>query len=413
MRTFTAQKSYFSVACRYLLTPVLLIALALGSKPTIACPFCSAPQLSMAEQLVQAEAALICKWDSGEKPDDEGRNFGKTYYTVFEILNNTDKKEIKVGDKIEIDGYRSGAKGDLNLITGMSDTKSLIWDVPQELSDLSHKYIVELPSLEADPIDRLKFAMKHLESSDPLIADDAYNEFAKTPYEQIVQLVDLFPRENLRKWVLVPKAAPQQRRGLYGMMLGLCGDEVDAENLRKMVTKDTDEFRLGIDGVMGGYLLLTGEEGLKQLVETKLSTNGKPGSEGIAVNETFSAISALRFMWNQGSGKIPKDALRKAMRILVGNENFTPTAILDLARWEDWDYSDELIKKYETLTEDDRRVKRTIIAFFIMASQAVPETAEDAEPKDLPAHAIKANDFLKIVKEKDPKDYKIAERMYR
>src|SRR5690606_1580063 len=107
-----------------------------------------------------------------------------------------------------------------------------------------------------------------------------------------------------RKWVMNPET-PVTRLGLSGLMLGLCGTEEDAKLMQQKVTEQTDDFRLGIDGIMGGYLLLTGEKGLGILDETKLKNKKAPFSE------TYAAMSALRFMWDYGDGRISKDRLRQ------------------------------------------------------------------------------------------------------
>ena len=65
------------------------------------------------------------------------------------------------------------------------------------------------------------------------------------------------------------------------MMAGLCGQPEDAAVLeRKIMTLDAD-FRLGIEGVMAGYMLLRGEEGLKVLEDGKMRTKVALDAAGI------------------------------------------------------------------------------------------------------------------------------------
>ena len=79
-----------------------------------------------------------------------------------------------------------------------------------------------------------------------LIADDAYAEFANAPYNEIVPLAKQFPRESLRKWIVSPDVVPT-RLGLYGMMLGLCGNDEDAALMQAKITETTDGFHVTLE----------------------------------------------------------------------------------------------------------------------------------------------------------------------
>ncbi len=99
-----------------------------------------------------------------------------------------------------------------------------------------------------------------------------------------------------------------ERLGLYGMMLGLCGQPEDAEFLREQIgdPKPAKEFRFGTEGIMGGYLLLAGEDGLSYLEETRL----KP--TGVDYTEHFAVMQAVQFIWSYESDVISKPGSRKA-----------------------------------------------------------------------------------------------------
>ena len=96
-----------------------------------------------------------------------------------------------------------------------------------------------------------------------MVSNDAFAEFAAAPYEVIRPLQDRLPREKILGWLQDPKT-PVTRTGFYGMLAGICGHPEDAPVLKKkIVTLDAD-FRLGIEGVMAGYMMIEGEEGLKR-----------------------------------------------------------------------------------------------------------------------------------------------------
>ena len=77
---------------------------------------------------------------------------------------------------------------------------------------------------------------------------------------------------------------------------------------------------------MAGYLLLKGEAGLKILQSHALG-EGRPPSEGFALQQ------AVRFVWDFGEGKIPRESLRATLRPLVDHPQLAELVITDLSRW--------------------------------------------------------------------------------
>src|SRR5690606_10265525 len=199
-------------------------------------------------------------------------------------------------------------------------------------------YMKQAPSPEASPTERLAYFVRFLEFPDSLIANDAYAEFANAPYKDVITITDQIPVEKVREWIQDPEIAPT-RLGLYGMLLGLAGTETDAQLMREKIVEPADEFRLGIDGIMGGYLLLTGDKGLDVIDKEKLL------NEEVPFSETYAAMQALRFMWTYGSG-IEKPRLQQSMRILLARPELADLVIADLARWKDWTIIDRLMEIY-------------------------------------------------------------------
>lgn len=392
----------------YLFLVVMTLLLATFVMPTVAtsCPFCGPPSLTLAEQISQSDVAVIAKWKAGEKPDPEKQTYGSTTYEVVDLLNGPGDAGLKKGDTFKLDRYRSGKDGDFAVLTGVSGTE-IAWSSPLSLTKEARDYVKKLPSPENDPVKRLAFFLKHLENPDQLISDDAYNEFANAPYEQVTQLSDQLPRENIRKWIKDPNTSVT-RLGFYGLLLGLCGEKEDLALMEAKITEKTTDYRLGIDGVMGGYLLLAGEKGLDLLDRTKIKKSDNP-AEDAPFSEVYAAMQALRFMWQYGDGKISKDRMRKSMRILLERPDLTDLVINDLSRWKDWGVSDKLMEMYYEEQYELPSIKRAIAGFFIICAKDMPE-GEDVEK---PAHVIKAEKFLAKLDAEDPKVMKYARRLYR
>lgn len=382
------------------LSLLAVLATVLIGNSASSCPFCSAPSLTLTEQLTAAQSAVLVQWAGGKQANREEGFTGTTDYEIVQVVHD-ESKSLKKGEKISLDRYRAGKTGDLFLLLGTSVEDRTEWNSPLEVTEASFNYIVQAPSNETPATKRLAYFMKFLEYPDPLVANDAYAEFSNAPYDDIVPLSDQMPREKLREWVKHPDVAPT-RLGLYGLMLGLSGKPEDADFLKNIIVEEPEDFRLGIDGLMGGYLVLTGTDGLKVLDQAKLSNTKAHFSE------TFAAMQALRFMWTYGKGRIPAEDLRNSMRLLLARPNLADLVIVDLARWNDWSVMPRLMELYDDKDYQVPSVKRAIVRFMLIAEK---DGAAQASPK-VPEHVTAAKANLAVLREKDPKTVKAAERYF-
>lgn len=372
--------------------------LAVSSSITC-CPFCDSAQMSLSEQMSTSDAVVLVQWVGGQMDTEEVP--GHTVYQIRQVVKGP--KSLTKDQKLKLDRYRMSRPGDLFCILGTDagDGKGVEWGSPLEVTETSFNYMVQAPSPEASPGKRLSYFLKFLEYSDAMIANDAFAEFANAQYKDVEQLTPLLPKEKLRKWIASPDT-PATRLGLYGMMLGLCGDETDAQMLEERILVKTDEFRLGIDGLMGGYLLIRKDKGLDVLDVHKLR------DEGIPFSETYAAMQALRFMWTYGTGRISPERLQQSMRILLERDNMADLVIADLARWKDWSIQDKLMKIYGQGRYNVPSIKRAIIRFMLTSSKDTNQAAGASVPE----HVTKALKYLEELRKSDPKTVSEAERFF-
>jgi hypothetical protein len=296
------------------------------------------------------------------------------------------------------------------------------WHAPSEVTADAWSYLSKMPMPVVDPAqqtERLMYFLPYFEHPDLLVSNDAFAEFAAAPYEVIVPLKDRLPREKILGWLADPKT-PVTRIGFYGLMAGLCGKPEDAEILEKKIVVLDADFRLGIEGVMAGYLLIRGEEGLKTLEDAKMRTKVGVNSEGKEValpfSETYAVMQALRFMWTYEPDRLSKDRLKQSMQILLERPELADLVITDLARWKDWEIQDRLMAMYDDEKFAIPAIKRAIVRYLYYCSQdkgfaaaEAAEAVEGAEPVR-PEHAVKAEANLKLLEEKDPKTVGDAKR---
>ncbi|MBS0264012.1 MAG: hypothetical protein JSS02_18900 [Planctomycetes bacterium] len=386
---------------RFLVASLSLAALLLAMAwpvPVSACPYCE-PTLTITEQFAKADVAVLVKWVSAEMPTKE--KLGSTTYEIVDVARAFGKTTEK-GKKITLERYRQGKPGDLSMVFGSKFRgDSIDWGAPLDISDAGFKFLVEAPKFEEKPDVRLKYYLKFLENSDAMIAADAFGEFANAAYKDVVPLAKDFPRDSLRKWVNDPKTLAT-RINLYGLMLGLCGDDEDAKMMEAKIVEETTDFRLGIDGLMGGFLVLTGERGLEVLEKSKIINKKVPFSE------TYSAMTALRFMWTYGNGKIPGDRLKQSMRLLLDRPEVSDLVIADLARWKDWSVQDKLRGLYGAEEYNIPSIKRAIVRYMISSTKDVPEGGGEAPAK----HVVDGKRHLEELRKLDPKTVTEAEKYF-
>ena len=305
--------------------------------------------------------------------------------------------------RIFVPGTHSAQPEATYLLMPTSFENDWTWKTPLPVTPAGARYVANLPDLEQPMPDRLKYFLKHLESPEVMIANDAYGEFAQAPYPEIRELRESLPRTKVRQWI-DDEDTLVTRLGLYGILLGLCGREGDAHSLAQRIQKPTapDEIRLGIDGIMAGYLLLKGEAGLPLIEERLRKKDTEPN-----YSEVFAAMKAVEFCWMYEES-FPRDSLKQTQRLLLEHPDVADLAIITLSRWKDWTIQERLMEMYDQKEFDFPAIKRTIIRYFrICSKETDPSTGKPIQ------HALSAKQHLETLRSKDPERVQQVERFFR
>jgi hypothetical protein len=382
-----------------------------GMYSAFSCPFCDAPTLMMAERIQQCDHLLLAKWIGGEKPTE--LRGGVSRFEVIDV-GFTKNDRFAKGQILEMPQYIAGSGSGTYTLMGPEDRLE-DWDSPAEVTEVGWEYLSKMPPTVTDPkaqSERLMYFVPYFEHPDQLVANDAFAEFASAPYATIKPLSSQMPREKFLQWLADPKT-PVTHIGFYGLMAGLCGKPEDAAILEKKIVVLDSEFRLGIEGVMAGYMLLAGEEGLKRLEETKMhatvamTTDGK--EKRLPFSEVYAVMQALRFMWTYEPDRLPKERLMQSMRILLDNPQIADLVITDLARWKDWSIQDRLVAMYDEEAFAIPSIRRAIVRYLYYCSLEKGEPAGDGTVTR-PDYAVQAEAHLKAIELKDPKTVSDAKR---
>lgn len=373
----------------------------LSAFPAKSAVVCFAPPPPLSHQFAQAESVALVKLL--ETHPGQGDNPGSSTYEIVEILRDT-KKTLKVGTKLTRPERVLRQPGMLAFAWKFPHSASRGSDERIEETTVELvKYLRNAPPPNRDDPKRLEHFAKFLEDPDVDIAADAYHECSIASATDVIRVARKFPPEKLRAWLFGKSQAPRTtiRGGLYATMLGWCGDRSDIEPLRSYIVaplKD-DDFRIGTEGYITAYLMLAGYRGLPEIEQFKLMAKESPFSE------RYAAIQAVRYLYQHGEGRIPQARLRQCMHKLVDQPDLAEIAIIDLARWKDWELQTRILKLYGSGGEfNGRRVKKAMINYMLVSVFDVPANQTDSKDRaELPPHVRFGHEALKKMREQDPK----------
>jgi hypothetical protein len=366
-----------------------LLAVCSASATSLACPICGVPTITLAERYARADAALLVEWVAATPA--KGKTAESTTYEIVQAQRDP-AGTYQSGERLDVEKYAAGKPGNLYLLLGKKiEEIGTKWEEPVPVSETSYQYVVQAPSPESTPEKRLAYFARFLEYPDLTIANDAFGQFVNAPTKDIVAVAEKLPKDKLRRWLADPKT-PINRQAGYGLMLGLCGGDADARFLEQRITAIDPERQSGIEGLMFGFLLLTGEEGLAKI--EKLYLGNAKAEEGT----TYAAVKAVRYFWTLGNGKITPARLQQAMRLVLPRPSFFESAVTDLARWKDWSLHEKLMRLYGTENYNEVSSKKAIIKYMIASTKDVGK--EDAST---PLQVLAGRKCLEQLRQRDAK----------
>jgi hypothetical protein len=385
-----------------------------GTAGVGACPFCTAESRTLSEELGDSNVAILAQLVKPALPPEEGPQEGARYGTVdpetgaarFRVVDVLVGAELMEDvEEIEAIFFGDPTKETLYLIRGIGTPPD--WTIPLGLSDIAVDYLRKLQTLPAEGADRLAFFMDYLEHADPLLAQDAYDEFAGASYQAVKDLKDRMDKPQLLRWIESSQTSPSRKR-LFLTMLGVCGGEEDLPRLEAMlfsdvrpltagaetaaaisaalggplssalapeaIRMDERQKKLGLDAMVACYLTIAGGDALDRIDERFLKD---PQAD---YTHIYSTLMALRFLAEEGD-IVPVERVLASARLLLDNPDFADQVIPDLARWEDWSVLDRLVDLYARTDElgYQKYVREPIVTYLDVAAEQGGDLAVRAE----------------------------------
>ena len=349
----------------------------------LACPFCSAINLTFAEQIKTNDIVVIAELlEIPEPVADPDLELPKSRFRVTDVIkghsivpNGAEFRSLLVGQH---------PIGDKFLVMGV-DPPNVAWSTPMKASDRVVGYLRKIQELPKSGAKRLAFFQKYFEDEESVLAFDAYDEFAAAPYEDVRALKDDMNREQLVKWIQGSDTLTNRRR-LYFTMLGVCGEDSDIAMLEEFIRSGDRKKQAGLDALIACYLTLKGRAGLDLVTDTFLK------DKEVEYVDTLAAVSALRFHGTE-IDIVPKKAIVKSIRTLLDRPKIADMIIPDLARWEDWSVMERLVQMFKDADEETSWL-RVPIASYLRACPHPEAKNHIADLQKIDPDAIKRADFF-------------------
>lgn len=338
-----------------LLSALMTLPVLWMNRPVDACPFCSAAQQTFSEELDSSDVAVLAV-EVREKKPAGGKVDDKVTFHITHVIKG--EKHLGKNRTIKVLYFGKQPEGTTFYLVA-NDPAMLNWSTPIALTERSTKYLGQLLTLPKEGPKRLEFFQQYLEDPEEMLARDAYDEFAKSPYDAVQAMGPKMNHDQLVAWISDGKI-PASRRRLYLTMLGVCGTKDDIALLEKMIKSGERESKFVLDALISSYLVLRGPDGM-DVVEAQFLKNPKA-----EYTDIWSTIQALRVM-GQISNRVPKDRLVKGFRHMLDRPQLADLVIPDLSRWEDWESMDRLVTLFKNAEKDGGSFVRVPVLRYLMA----------------------------------------------
>jgi len=236
--------------------------------------------------------------------------------------------------------------------------------------------------------DRLRWFAHRLEHPNAAIAADAYAEYALAPFAVVREATTALDAEQLASWLTDPAINPQ-RRGFYGLAAGLVARQRQGSEAsccrqalhQALAAPRGSDFQAGTDGLLAGLLIADGAEAINDTALGLFAETASPVDQRHLLN-------ALRFAWEEPADTMPRHQTVATTRRLLALPHLAREAIIDLARYQDWEALPAIVPLWDELGQDDPLIRPAVAGYLVACPQpAARQAVEQLRRRDADAVA--------------------------
>ncbi len=378
----------------------LFVALLLVPTPSPACPFCPMQGQTLSKEVDQSAFVLFGAL-TNPRLNADGID-GTTDLIIEEVVKPhafvKDKKTLTLPRYLPVD--KESKVRFLIFCDYFKDQVDPYRGMPVKDKGMVEYLRGALAQKDKDVPARLKFFFNYLDDPDIEINTDAYKEFAIATSQEVTEMLRCekakqgqgeLPhiRAKLLEWLEDrDKKTPPYRFGLYGYLLGLCGEERDTRVLLALLEDPQRGLISGVDGVLAGYVLLKKDDGWQYLFN--LLKNPKKN-----FTTRYAGLRAIRFLWEERKELVGTKELIKGMQELLKQSDIADLAIEDLRKWKQWDLCGEILALNTQESHNVPIVRRAILRFALTCPDPQAKAFVEQQRRLDPQRVKDAEELLK------------------
>jgi hypothetical protein len=246
-------------------------------------------------------------------------------------------------------------------------------------------------SLKIDDRDRdkvMQFCYKHLDSTDPDVAADAFFEFAKASDQEVAALAGKLAPDKFRK--LLKDQAHPERHGIAAYLLGACGTKDDVALITGLIRDSGERGNPALSGLLAGLIELQPQQGWQETLRI-LADPKRHFSDRLAT------IGTLRF-YRACKGEAFRKEILQGLSIVLTQGDLADMAIEDLRRWQWWDATGLVLAQYGKPTHGAPLCRRSIIRYALCCPDASAAEFVAARRKDAKDDVARVEETLEFEK---------------
>jgi hypothetical protein len=324
-------------------------------RPVVACPFCSSFSSTLTQDLAITEAAAFGVCVSAPDADDSA-SYPKYRFKVLDILKGD--AVSAPGEEVVVPSATPFSLGDQVLLVAVREENLWEWGTVGPLSEAARNHIRKLETLPKSGLERMGYFLPLLLSEDTFLANDAFNEFAMAPIEEMATVKPLLDRRKVIATILDPDTKLELRR-LHWTLLSLCGRPEDVQVALDAINRrlNEDEDTVGFDSALSCAMVLGGEESLEMIEQRILAQSDA------RYRDIYSAVLAIRVHGTEFR-QISRARLLESLRLVLEKPEVADLVIPDLARWEDWSQIDKLVELFAMPTEKSQYLRVPVVRYL-------------------------------------------------
>ena len=341
---------------------VLLLVWVTGASAH-ACAICAPDntQTNLVQRLLAADAAVLAGFAVAEADR-----------TIDPIILEVIKGPLPVGAAVRqpvrvVSADRANAVQSVELLLFSGGTWRSVGTLGLERADWARRL---LTMSGTDWPKRLEAFAPDLESTEPLVAQTAYEEISIAPYAAMRGIATHLNATRLSAWLNQPALAA--RRPLYALLLGMSGTPAHAIVLKQHISSMGRSTPMNeLSAYLAAYLELRGAAGVPWLERIFLRDAQCPDGKVQA------ALQALRIHADDGTRLSQERVVRAYALFIEHNPGRAGFVASDLNKWERWEFTDVFV---ELLKSKSSQIfsSRYAMVFYLMRSP-LPQAAAGLE----------------------------------